>query len=297
VGGGPFPAFVLRFFDVTADPVPLPYPPGVVRIEATGCTRLDAAAICASAAGSGDGRATVSILAALKSALASPPAAAVTVREDLTRPAGATATLTAVNESRGAAGVTVQSGRAIPLLAWLSVHSAPGTPPGQSLVENDAVLLGLDAERMFSTMFGMSRQTYRLQPAAVRVDCALDCSAATVRDLARLNPGRVLWMEGGDLDISIGDEIGSAAFPTVLVVNGSLTVSHAAARVHGLVYATGPTLTNIGGLTVEGALVGEGSLALTGNGASGVVLDPAAQELLNRSSGSFVRVPGSWRDF
>jgi hypothetical protein len=179
---------------------------------------------------------------------------------------------------------------------WLDLHSAPGTPGDRTIVENEEALRILDAARMFSTLFGIARDTYRLQPAAVHVDCNVDCSAGTVRDLARLNPGRVLWIDG-DLDISIADAIGSTAFPVVMVVDGSVTVSNAGAQVNGLVYQSGSTLTNIGGLTLLGGLVAESNLRLTGIGNSNVVRDVAVLNLLGRSSGSFVRVPGSWRDF
>lgn len=292
VGAGPFPAFVLRFHDVDSNGIA--YPPGVTRIESTGCTRLDADSICTPGAASGDGRATTTILAALKGALVTPPAAASTVRGNLTR--APNAVLRAVNQDPTTHWLTVHAGAIVaPDETWLIALGAPGTPWGQSFVE-DASMLALQPDPMFVSVFGMARSTYRLQPASMQVRCAQDCSAARVRDLALLNPGRVLWIDG-DFDFSIGDAIGSAAFPVALVVNGSVTVSHANARLNGLLYTTGPTLTNIGTLTLAGALVGEANLALDGNGTSNVVYDAAMLNLLRRGSGSFVRVPGSWRDF
>ena len=297
-GTGSFPAFVLRFHDRTPDAVPVDYPAGVVRIEATGCTRLDADTLCAADTASGDGRATATIVAALRSALPTPPAAAVTVHGTPGRQPADSATLLAVNDDRDSGGITVRAGMPLPndFGDWLSLRSLPGTPGEQSIVQNEAALRNLDAARMFNTLFGTGRDTYRLQPAAVRVDCNVDCSAGTVRDLARLNPGRVLWIDG-DLDIGIADPIGSADFPVTLVVDGSVTVSNANARLHGLVYQTGGTWSNLGGLTLLGALVAEADLTLTGIGDSNVVRDAAVLNLLHRSSGSFVRVPGSWRDF
>ena len=88
-------------------------------------------------------------------------------------------------------------------------------------------------------------------------------------------------------------------FPVVLVVNGSLSVSNAAAKVNGLVYIVGDTLTNIGNLALAGALVAEGNLTLGGGGVgiTAVTYDRARLDLLHRTNGSFVRIPGSWRDF
>jgi PilX N-terminal len=298
-GTGPFPAFVLRFS--RNDPVYPPgsgaYPAGVIRIESTGCTRVDTDEGCAATAASGDGRATVTILAALKSALSTPPTAAVTVRGNLTQTG--TAQLRAVNSRDGAGGSTVHSGQQILDPPWLIPVSAPGTPGNKSFIENDRLLHELSDPGMFATAFGMARDTYRLQPATVMVvDCAIpiNCSADTVRGLALLNPNRILWIEG-DFDLSIADPIGTAALPVTMVVNGSLSISNAGARLNGVVYLVGDTLTNNGALTLTGALVAQGDLRLAGNGTTTVVHDAPMLNLLNRSSGSFVRVPGSWRDF
>jgi len=297
-GAGPFPAFVLRFSrnDPAYPAGSGPYPPGVIRIESTGCTRVDVDEGCAAIATSGDGRATATVLAALKSALVTPPTAAVTVHDNLIRVNSAQ--LHAINSDSASRGTTVHVGQSIQGYdpAWLSALSLAGTPSEQSFVEGDLMVRGLNADRMFASAFGMASDTYRLQPAAVRVDCAIDCSAATVRDMALLNPGRVLWIDG-DFEISIADPIGSADFPVTMVVNGSVTISNAGALLNGVVYSIGETLTNIGGLTLTGALLAQGSLTLAGNGTNTVVYDAAMLNLLNRSSGSFVRVPGSWRDF
>jgi hypothetical protein len=226
--------------------------------------------------------------------LATPPTAAVTVRGDLTK-TGAATELRVVNSRDGSGGSTVHSGRPIPDQPWLVPVSAPGTPGNKTFIE-DPLLHELSDARMFAAAFGMAHDTYRLQPATVMVDCAIDCSAATVRDLALLNPNRVLWIEG-DFDLNIADPIGSAALPVAMVVNGSLSISDAGARLNGVVYSVGDTLTNTGGLTLTGALVAQGDLRLAGNGTTTVVHDAPMLDLLNRSSGSFVRVPGSWRDF
>jgi hypothetical protein len=270
------------------------YPLGVIRIESTGCTRVDVNQGCAAAAASGDGRATVTILAALKSALATPPKAAVTVRGDLTRAGGST--LHAVN-TNDAVGTTVHSARPIP--AWLDAHGAPGSPRASSFVQ-DPLLDGLKPQRMFAAVFGMAPDTYRLQPGTVTIRCADDCSAAAVRGIALLNPGRMLWIEvepGGAFDIGIADPIGSTDFPVTMVVAGDLAVSNANAKLNGVVYTTGNTLGNSGVLTLTGALIAEADLSLTDGGTTTVVHDAEMLGLLNRASGSFVRVPGSWRDF
>ena len=297
-GAGPAPAFVLRFSGNTpAYPsVSGPYPPGVIRIESTGCTRLDTAAGCASSTASGDGRATVTILAALKSAVTTAPAAAVTVHRELQ---GIGPKLIAFANQGSANGVSVHTGTPSNLdPAWATFHGPPGTPGDRTVINGDTLLNGLSPQRMFASVFGMGHDTYRLQPAAVWVDCAVDCSAAAVRDKALLNPGRVLWIKG-DFDFSIADEIGSAASPVVMVIDGNVSVSNANARLNGLVYVVGDNWSSFGDLTLRGALIAESNLVLMGDAATEntILHDPAVLQLLNRSSGSFVRVPGSWRDF
>ena len=148
--------------------------------------------------------------------------------------------------------------------------------------------------------YGLEAAGYRLQPGTVTIRCAVDCSAASVRDTAQLNPGRMLWIEvepGGAFDIGIAEPIGSADFPVTMVVAGDMTVSNANAKLNGVVYTTGDTLANFGGLTLTGALVAQSDLRLSNGGINTVVYDAAMLGLLNRASGSFVRVPGSWRDF
>jgi hypothetical protein len=288
VGPGPFPAFVVRFFD---DPA---YPPGVVRIEAIGCTRLDEAEVCGNAPGAGDGRARVSVLAALKSALVTPPAAAVTVRGPLDLGA---AMLQAVSRDPDSGGYTLHVGGALSGTP-LALHGLPGTPPDQTIFDepDHGPLATLSAPRMFASVFGMDRDTYRLQPAAVVLPCAGACTATVVRDTVRLNPGRVLWI-AGDLTIDDAGPIGTDALPALLVVTGSIQVTHPGARLHGVVYSAGPAWASTGTLALHGALIAEGALTFSGAGVTTVEYDAAVLERLRRTHGSFVRIPGSWRDF
>lgn len=304
-GTGPFPAFVLRFHDVAPDATS--YPAGVVRIESVGCTRLDSASsVCASTTASGDGRATVNAVVALKSALATTPSAAVTVRGDLSNANG----LSVTNTDVASGSLTLRVGGTISGTPQ-ALNGPAGTPSDLSNLSRNTTVASGDTslsdlatafplntpDRMFSLVFAAERDTYRLQPAAVHVDCAPkpSCMATTVRDQASLNPGRVLWVNG-DLDLNVSGPIGSATLPVVLVVNGKLSISDPSAQVNGLVYVVDQTLTASGGL-INGALVAEDDLALAGSGTISIVYDADVLNLLHRGSGSFVRVPGGWRDF
>lgn len=284
-GLGPFPAFRLEFVEPPAAP------PGVVELRAVGCTRLDAADVCADAADTGDGRGVARILVALKSALTTPPAAAVTVPGTLDVDAGL---LRAVHTDAATGGLTLHAGTIDGAPAELV--SVPGTPADLSR-RLDAALAALAVQDlMFANLFSMAPQTYRQQPATVVVDCADDCSATLVRDLVRLNPGRMVWVDG-DFDLDIADEIGTAAAPALLMVGGSMTISDPAARVTGFVYALDPGWAHTGALTLRGALAADTSLTFTGGGVSTVVYDGTVLDRLRATHGSFVRVPGSWKDF
>ena len=233
------------------------------------------------------------MLAALHGALATPPAAAVTVRGDLDL---GTAVLRAANRDAASSGFTLHVGGTLAGTP-LALHGPAGAPADSTVADepDDGPLARLDAERLFTAIFGMGRGTYRQQPATIVVDCAADCSARTLQQVARLNPGRMLWIDGTlrlDADVTLG----SAEAPVVLVVDGDVEVA-AEAQIHGLVYVTGTSWATTGAATVHGALVGERDLAFAGTGATTVDRDAGVLARLRLAQGSFARVPGSWRDF
>lgn len=294
-GSGPVPAFRVTFRE------PPSTRPGLVQVTVVGCTRLDAADVCSDAAASGDSRAEVTVLAALKSGLAAMPVAGVTARGLVDAAAG---TLSVISQ-HAATSYTLHAGAA-PTVDPSALHPPPGTPVDQSIIV-DATFADAQftADRMFAAMFatgryaGLGVDTYRDQPATIVVDCTDDCTAARVRDLVRLNPGRMVWIDG-DFTLDIADPIGTTAAPALLIVAGSITVAHAGAQVNGLVYTIDPddtSWTHAGNLMLRGAVVGESDLTFGGVGTTTVVHDRAVLARLHRKHGSFVRVPGSWKDF
>ena len=68
-------------------------------------------------------------------------------------------------------------------------------------------------------------------------------------------------------------------------------------RVFGVIYSTAITWDNTGGgaALLQGAAISEGNF--TGNGTPDFYYDPNVLTKLRVDQGSFVRVPGSWRDF
>jgi hypothetical protein len=304
-GTGIFPAFRVRMVGgaglLNNPPVP---GVGVVRIESVGCTKLDLSPTgCMSFVGQGatsEGRAVATELLGLTGGLPSPPLAALTSGGSVNLGGMAMAVY---NADLAAGGTTIQS-RLATAKAGLVLSSVPGTPGDASTVENDASLpdptTAAGARRMFSGVFNMWPDTYRQQPAAIVLDAttpnctAAGCTALAVRNALLFNPGRVLWIEG-NLDVDSAGDIGSSALPALLVVNGNLTFS-TAATIYGLVYTRTGTWSTLGsGGVVRGAVVAEGNVA--GSGTPRIIYDAGVLKRLRLASGSFVMVPGGWKDF
>jgi Tfp pilus assembly protein PilX len=286
---GVHPAFRVRF-------VTLSERPQVVRVEANGCTRPDDTCLdFPSRPVDGESRATVSIVAALKGALVTPPAAAVTVTRQIT---GA-AQLEAYHTDAATGGLTLHVGTGVDALPT-ALAGPPGTPADQTVFVPDVAMAALEPDRMFFSVFGMHRKTYAEQPAIVRVDCYNGCDRTSLSNAALLNPGRILWAEG-TVSLGTSGDIGSAAAPVVVVVDGDVSIGAGAdVRLFGLAHTLnqpGADWVNDGRLTVVGAVVGEGDWNLAGSGTTVSRYDGSVLTQLRAAQGSFVRVPGSWKDF
>ena len=285
-------------------------PSNVIRIVSAGCSRADAACLAANpSAPPGDAIAVLSALVTLRSSLSTVPGAALTARLGVN---GGTGSLGLTNLDAGTQGMTVLSGGAVSGVG-VSVmpFSLPGTPPEESVGAGDDRLAGFRSfagfstgDRMFGAIFGMSPDTYRDQPGAVRLDCAAGCNAATVNTEAARNPGKLLWLNG---DLTVDGNIGAAptagilatselaaARPVMIVVTGNVTLS--SGTLYGAVYSRSASWNRgLGSTRVDGALVAEGEFI--GSGSQRVFYEPEILNELRTRSGTFVRVPGGWRDF
>jgi hypothetical protein len=149
-------------------------------------------------------------------------------------------------------------------------------------------------------MFGAWPESYRLQPAAVRVNCPdAGCRAALANAVAR-NPDRVIWIPG-DLTLEAAGDVGSppdpadptVAGPAAIVATGRLRFLVPGVRIFGLVHTRDGNWEGSG--EIHGAASTEGNLAATA--APTIVLDQAVLDTLRLRHGSFVRLPGGWKDF
>lgn len=296
-GAGSHPAFAVRFEAETSRP-------GVVRAEVNGCPRYDLDCLRAVRTGSGvpsnnDCDSTVCALLALNSALRAVPVAALTARGSVD---AGTGPLT-VENADSATGITVRAGGTID--AAHVMVSAPGTPGELSKVATDSGLLALavvDSDTcmdcLFSATFGLSRASYRRKQDVVELDCTATCRASEVRDAAALHPGRTLWLKGpgpgGGLSFDDNTAVGSASDPVTLIVEGPVSASAATPSFFGVLYASSVSLGSGGG-SWRGAVLSSGNVTTTGPAT--VAFDRPLLDRLRFRQGSFVRVPGSWRDY
>lgn len=309
VGTGIFPAFWVSFSNAGVTR------PGVVKIVSNGCTSLDVACLSSAANASNvEGRALVTAIVALKSAVATPPAAALTVIGNVNRVLGS-GTLSVTNEDVERGGRTIHAFEPLVGMVEVALRTLPGTPASASFIEDNSLRKLLDplpadltaagrapADFAFSTTFSAWPSMARRQPGAVRLDCPVAGCAAALASAVALNPDRVIWIEG-DLTLEAGGDIGSlpdplnpaAPGPAAIIATGSLIVSPggAGARVFGMVYTRGGGWA--GGGQIQGAAFVESNLAATA--AQTVVFNGSVIDTLRLRAGSFVRAPGGWRDF
>jgi Tfp pilus assembly protein PilX len=301
-----WPAFRVRFVRAFEnDPVNglIAKYPGIVRIQVVGCTRVDASCLDFDAAVIGtfnEGRAVVRSNLALVGGPSSPPQVPLLAKAGINVAAPG---ISVYNTLPNGSGITIHAGGVVNPVGVAAAQSKPGSPPGfDTVVQNDAALLlppsaapvYTSADRMFAAVFNMRPETFRQQQAAVQLECPSGCTAARVRDVAALNPWRPIWLTGDLLMDSAGD-IGSATRPVLIVANGNVQWSVSGPTIFGVVYTRTPTWTLQGAGQITGAAIAEGGV--TGSGTTSFVFDPTVLQLVRWNSGSFVRMPGSWKDF
>lgn len=270
--------------------------PGVVRIESNGCTSNDLACLryAEPTVPPARCRSGACAVLGLYGGIRTTPSAALTARQAVNGNG-----LQVVNQDLSVGAITVHSGGAV--AAGIGVTTVAGTPSASSIRQNDNTAfgwLGADAadctQCLFASVFGVRPQTYRRLMGTLAIDCTAGCTAADVNDALGNSRGRVVYLFGaGGLSITdAADSIGSAASPVVLIVEGPLamTAGAAGATLRGAVYAGSVT---IDGGTVTGALISATTVTATGGT---VVYDGATLKQLRVTTGSYVRIPGSWRD-
>jgi len=122
-----------------------------------------------------------------------------------------------------------------------------------------------------------------------------DCNDALRAALA-IDSGQPLVRIDGALALEGPLDIGSTDRPAVVVASGAISL-HGAVQIVGVLHGTSiewRAAPGAGG-SVRGALTSEGDYR--GDATPDLTYDPAVMVRLRGWSGSFVRLPGSWKDF
>jgi hypothetical protein len=278
-------------FSVQIERAPGAVTPGIFLVQSTACTSATPNCLARAEVSGGDAVARMSITAALLPAIASTPAAALTVRGSVE----VSSPTTVINEDSTTNGLAVHASGPIRQSANFTTVSVPGAPADLSgLVPDDASLDGGSADRYFLRFFGVSREVFRRQPVVANFGPCNNGCGDELRRFIQANPGRPVYV-AGDLVLDSAGDLGSAAEPVLLVVERTVRWDSAGIQVTGLVYARGASASAPGAGWLQGALISEADI----NAAAlpNLRYDAAVIQRIRTQQGSVVRLPGGWRDF
>ncbi len=262
--------------------------PGLVQLTSDGCSG-SGTPCAADADRRADALARMQVTLALVGALRSRPLAPLTAGGNVDAGAAAIGLLNA--DARSAGWLVHAGGHAA--LSAARLQTAGGGSAPLALADGDRTLATLGAERLFSRYFGLDKASWREQSAVRTLRCRDDCTAAFT-EAARSAP-QLIWVEG-DLQLAGPLALGTPERPVVLASSGSIRFE-GAVRIHGVLYGRSLRWDDADAASagVQGAVIVETDY--TGNAAPDLVYDAAVLARLQHASGSFVRLPGSWRDF
>ncbi len=265
--------------------------PGSLDVLALGCSRVGKPCE-ASSAERAEANARLRLTLAFLPSLTVPPVAALTALGDI---AAASAPLGLHNADALSGGLAAQAGGQISGNS-MRLSSTPGAATPAPTISNDPSLATLPPDQFFNRHFGVDLQQWKSLPGVSRLQCGADCSAA-LTGLIQSNAEIARVAVDGDLRLSGDLQLGDRSRPLVLVVDGDLLLD-GPLQIHGVVHAR--RMSWNGAAAGSGALLhGAALLSASYSGDAGVdlVYDPALMLRLKRNEGTWLRVPGSWRDF
>jgi hypothetical protein len=150
-------------------------------------------------------------------------------------------------------------------------------------------------EALFVSLFGVAKATWRDLPMVQHLSCTGSCTTELLGTIAQATGPAQVWVDG-DLTLDGPIELGSTERPVVVVVSGQLQL-RGDVQLHGMLHARAAAWSQpaTSAAALQGALVTETDY--TGDAAGTFVYDARVLDTLRQAAGSFVRVPGSWRDF
>ncbi|MCK0511267.1 pilus assembly PilX family protein [Aromatoleum buckelii] len=258
-------------------------PNRAILINVLGCAdgQAPGAAACTSRA-----LATQSVV--FKPSMVSAPSAALTAKGNVSFSGNVTIT----NTEAATNGTTVHAGGTYTSDGSADLVTVPGTPPEASVAKEDSTLSNLTGDRFFQGFFGESKDSVKAE--AVQIDCNGPCPSAIDSVDGQ---GKVIWVNttsGAQINSNV--TIGTASEPVILIVDGPLQINGNVV-IYGVVYCSAFTWNNSGGGTSQiiGAAIAEGNFQATGT--PNPTYDSNVLNNVKRNLGSYVRIPGGWKDW
>jgi hypothetical protein len=297
------PTFTVKFEAVNSTTLPNGTPDAEsVLVTSYGCTSADPRCV-PGATGTADGYQKISVILKLKPSIQSVPAAAITTGGSLKLTSSASTVINTDVESNGllvdaGAGInnTAVAGCTGSFKDFQTATTLPGTPWQNAMVQNDASLAALsaDANAMFQSYFGSTILQFK-QDRSTKILSNCSPKSQPYSDyLAAYNNGfRAFYT---DCAFDAGGNLGSLADPVVLVTTGELKFN-GGESIFGMVYGDQAVWDQVGlgNGSITGALVVRGSYCANANATYSYNGD--ALKKIRGTTGTLVRVPGSWKDF
>jgi len=290
LGTAVLPGFTVAF-SMTADPE-------AVRVIATGCT-AQAGTCTPASTGNSDATATVSAILKLRPLVRAAPASPLTCGASCT--VGGSYNI--VNQDVTTGGILINAGGAISSGNGTAYTSIPGQPSANALVGSDATLSALSSadptcsnSSMFSAYFGSTVAQYAASPTTKTIaNCGSASTCGGLVDAAYGDGWRSFYFPDGFARNNSSGNLGTATDPVTLVsasgfnLNGNITI-------YGMIFSNDANVNDLGTGTanIQGALVTCAGYNNNGNGT--LTYDSNVLTGVRRSTGSLVRVPGSWTD-
>ena len=291
LGSAVLPGFTIAF-SATTDPE-------AVRVIATGCT-AQAGACTPASTGDSDATASVTAILKLRPLVRSAPAAALTCGTSCNI---INASFSVQNQDVTTGGILINAGGAITQNGSKDNVSIPGQPIENAIVPNDTSLSALSSadptcsnSSMFSAYFGSTIAQYAASPMTKTISCSSASSCGAALNPAYADGWRSFYFPiGFTWNNSAGVTLGSATDPVTLVSAAGFNVN-GTSTIYGVVFSNDANLNDLGtgSSTIRGALVSCAGFQSNGNGT--IIYDAGVLNGVRRSTGSMVRVPGSWTD-
>lgn len=297
-------------FTVTFDPVDTTTPDNEsVLITSYGCTAAGGGDRCVPGnTNNADAYQKISVIVKLRPTVRAVPAAAITTGGSLQLTSAASSI---TNTDPGSNGILVNAGGGINTTTVPSCNgngngefkdfqnksTLPGTPWQNSMIANDTSLstLSTNPDAMFESYFGTTINQFKTDTSTkILPSSGASCTSVERDFYSEFDKGYRSFYT--DCDFQTSNNMGSAADPIIFVTTGALKFN-GGEKIYGLVYGDQATWDQVGlgNGEINGALIVRGNYCANAN--ANYNYDAEALKNIRGSTGSLVRVPGSWKDF